>query len=211
MPIRTLLSLVAVLTYASDIISTTRPHRSQYPAVARCSSAAQPPPSASYSMTPPVAMQFHRNVLATSSSRIIFSPRRWSRTTACSRRSCVRICAAADISTGARVRVSQPVTVFHAPKQKSGLSLEGMEGTVTAVIKEHKGKELSANLPIRVQFILPADDSGKEGKLIAHLVRSPLTNRPAAHRPTHLDGNNCICLQYGPRAYARPMIRAVAG
>ena len=82
--------------------------------------------------------------------------------------------------------MSQPVTVFHAPKHKSGISLEGMEGTVTAVIKEHKGKELSANLPIRVQFALPADDSGKEAKLIAHLVRitQPEANPPSNHPPT---------------------------
>ena len=101
----------------------------------------------------------------------IFSSRRWRQTTASPRRSCVRIVADLDVQPGARIRVSQEVKVFHAPKHKSGLSLEGMEGTVTAVVKEHKGKELSANLPIRVQFALPAADGRKETKLIAHLVR----------------------------------------
>ena len=78
--------------------------------------------------------------------------------------------------------MSQAVKVFHSPKHKPGLSLEGMEGTVTAIVKEHKGKELSANLPIRVQFALPATDGGKETKLIAHLVRPPrVTPRNAIH------------------------------
>ena len=79
--------------------------------------------------------------------------------------------------------MTQPITVFHSPKHKPGLELEGMEGTVSAVVKEHKGKELSANLPVRVQFELPAKDGGKETKLIAHLVRPLSTPRPQAHQP----------------------------
>ena len=83
--------------------------------------------------------------------------------------------------------MTQPVTVFHAPKHKPGLKLEGMEGTVSAIVKEHKGKELSANLPVRVQFELPAKDGGKETKLIAHLVchtpHTPMHPHAGSHDP----------------------------
>ena len=119
--------------------------------------------------------------------RTSFSPAGWLQTTACTRRAPMRISAASDIQPGARIRVSQPVTVFHSPKHKPSLSLEGLEGTVTAVVKEHKGKELSANLPIRVQFALPAADGGKETKLIAHLVRPPPPPPPPPARAPSLD------------------------
>lgn len=58
------------------------------------------------------------------------------------------------------------------PKHKAGLNLEGMEGTVLDIVTEYNGKELSANLPVKVQFALPAEDGGKEGKAICHLAES---------------------------------------
>jgi len=79
---------------------------------------------------------------------------------------------AGEIAQGQTVRVTQAVTVYHAAKHKAGLNLEGMEGTVLGVIDKHNGKELSANLPVKVQFKLPAEDGGKEGKLIAHLTEA---------------------------------------
>lgn len=46
-----------------------------------------------------------------------------------------------------------------------------MSGALRAsqVIKTFKGKQLSSNLPYKVQFMVPAD--GKDVKVISHLVR----------------------------------------
>ena len=65
-------------------------------------------------------------------------------------------------------RVTESVVVYHMPKRKSGLDLKGMVGEVLDQVDTYKGHELSATLPLKVQFAVPAD--GKDVKLIAHLV-----------------------------------------
>ena len=76
---------------------------------------------------------------------------------------------AAAIGEGARVRVAAPVTVFHLPKFKEGLQLQGLEGEVQANVGEFQGATLSANLPLRVA-LAARDAEGKEVKVVAHLV-----------------------------------------
>ena len=51
---------------------------------------------------------------------------------------------------------------------QDGLSLEGLEGEVLEVVKECQGKNLTANLPYKVQLLL--DNDGKKTKFFAHLV-----------------------------------------
>ena len=58
--------------------------------------------------------------------------------------------------------------MYHAPKVPE-LDLEGKEGTVKLIVKKFKGKELSANLPYRVEFVLEPE-SEKPKKLVVHLV-----------------------------------------
>lgn len=65
--------------------------------------------------------------------------------------------------------VALQVLVYHAPKTPE-LDLEGKEGTVKLIVKKFKGKELSANLPYRVEFVLDPE-SEKPKKLLVHLVR----------------------------------------
>lgn len=60
------------------------------------------------------------------------------------------------------------ITIYHAPKTKE-LQLQGMEGSVKNIVKKYKGKETSANLPYRIEFLLEKDD-GKQQKFFAHLV-----------------------------------------
>ncbi len=61
----------------------------------------------------------------------------------------------AALSEGSRVRVTAPIKVFHAPKYKAGLDLQGKEGTVVQPnvcdYKHHDGQkhQLSANLPVK--------------------------------------------------------------
>ena len=62
------------------------------------------------------------------------------------------------------------VLVFHAPKHKEGLQLKDKQGTVKSIVKKFQGKELSANLPYKVEFILPTEGDGKDLKVVAHLV-----------------------------------------
>lgn len=60
------------------------------------------------------------------------------------------------------------VTIYHAPKVKE-LQLNGMEGVVKNIVKKYKGKETSANLPYRIEFVLEKED-GKQQKFFAHMV-----------------------------------------
>ncbi|EFN58845.1 hypothetical protein CHLNCDRAFT_140698 [Chlorella variabilis] len=84
----------------------------------------------------------------------------------------------AQLAEGARVKVKAPVKVYHVGKYKAGLELEGMEGTVVQPnvcdYKHHDGKkhDLSATLPVKVQFMVPAPDGGKDVKVLVHLVSS---------------------------------------
>lgn len=59
--------------------------------------------------------------------------------------------------------------VYHAPKRKEGLDLEGLEGEVLAYVDDYKGKKLSSNLPVKVRFLLD-NEGGKETKFFSHLV-----------------------------------------
>ena len=52
---------------------------------------------------------------------------------------------------------------------QDGLDIKGMEGTLVEVIEKYQGKQLSANLPYKTQFMIPKDE-GKDMKLIVHLV-----------------------------------------
>lgn len=72
-----------------------------------------------------------------------------------------------DFGTGTRVKVNAPVKVFHVGKFKGGLELQGMEGTVLGDARQHKGLELSATHPWKVQFEAK-DGEGKAVKVIAH-------------------------------------------
>lgn len=85
----------------------------------------------------------------------------------------------AALSEGSRVRVTAPIKVFHAPKYKAGLDLQGKEGVVVQPnvcdYKHHDGQkhQLSANLPVKVQFLVPPPSGeGKEIKVLAHLAEN---------------------------------------
>lgn len=67
---------------------------------------------------------------------------------------------------GSKIRVTQPVKVFHVPKHPE-FQLQGHEGELKDVLKSWKGKPISANLPYKVQFVL--DFEGKQVKFFAHL------------------------------------------
>ncbi|KAI3436639.1 hypothetical protein D9Q98_006055 [Chlorella vulgaris] len=87
---------------------------------------------------------------------------------------------AAQLAEGARIKVTAPIKVYHVGKFKAGLDLEGMEGVVlqpnVGDFKHQDGKqhELSATLPVKVQFAVPAPDGGKDVKVIAHLADNEL-------------------------------------
>ena len=53
--------------------------------------------------------------------------------------------------------------------------MKGLEGSVKQIVKKFKGKELSANLPYRIEFILEKEDA-KDVKFFAHLVRFMVLN-----------------------------------
>lgn len=80
---------------------------------------------------------------------------------------------------GARVRVKAPVKVYHVPKVPE-LELKGMEGEIKQYVGLWKGKRISANLPFRVEFVLPEGVEGRPGplKFVAHLREDELEFLP---------------------------------
>ncbi|KAI7845848.1 hypothetical protein COHA_000582 [Chlorella ohadii] len=85
----------------------------------------------------------------------------------------------AALEAGSRIRVTAPVKVYHVAKFKEGLDLQGREATVLKPdvrdYKHHDGKkhELSANLPVQVQFQVDGPD-GKVIKVLAHLAEDEI-------------------------------------
>ena len=70
------------------------------------------------------------------------------------------------MNVGDRVRVIESVVVYHHPQnRKEPFDIKGMEGEVTAIVTEWRGRPVSANLPILVQF---------EKKFKAHLREDEL-------------------------------------
>lgn len=72
-----------------------------------------------------------------------------------------------NLPEGTRVKVVTSLMVYHAPKQKAGLDLEGMEGELVAWVDQYKGKVLSTSLPAKIKFIMEVD--GKDKPFFAHL------------------------------------------
>lgn len=73
-----------------------------------------------------------------------------------------------DIEAGSKIRVTADVTVYHVPKMPN-YNLKGKEGEVLDCVSLFKGKQISANLPYKCQFIEQGED-GKEKKINAHLA-----------------------------------------
>lgn len=69
---------------------------------------------------------------------------------------------------GTRVRVTSDLIVYHAPKQKDGMQLKGMEGDLVSWVDEYKGQVLSSNLPAKIKFMLQVGE--KERPFFAHMV-----------------------------------------
>ena len=55
-----------------------------------------------------------------------------------------------------------------------------------------KGKKLSSNLPYKVHFMLPGD--GKDVKVIAHLVRRPLSSHKRLLKDVWYIVACCACI-----------------
>ncbi|OWM72629.1 ferredoxin-thioredoxin reductase, variable chain-like [Punica granatum] len=68
---------------------------------------------------------------------------------------------------GARVRVTAPVKVYHVPRVPE-VDLTGMEGVLKQNVAIWKGKRVSANLPLKVEFVKDIEGRGPV-KFFAHL------------------------------------------
>ncbi|CAN4080580.1 unnamed protein product [Withania somnifera] len=77
--------------------------------------------------------------------------------------------AAAIGKVGSKVRVKVPLKVYHVPKVPE-LDLDGRIGTLKQYVAVYKGKQISANLPYKVEFVVD-DLEGRSGpvKFSAHL------------------------------------------
>ena len=68
---------------------------------------------------------------------------------------------------GARVRVKVPLKVYHVPRVPE-VDLIGKEGQIKQYVAIWKGKQISANLPYKVQFVVDVEGRGPV-KFVAHL------------------------------------------
>eukprot|EP00227_Mantoniella_beaufortii_P017711 CAMPEP_0197589436 /NCGR_PEP_ID=MMETSP1326-20131121/10386_1 /TAXON_ID=1155430 /ORGANISM="Genus nov. species nov., Strain RCC2288" /LENGTH=119 /DNA_ID=CAMNT_0043154373 /DNA_START=39 /DNA_END=398 /DNA_ORIENTATION=- len=72
------------------------------------------------------------------------------------------------IAVGDKVKVTQKVVVFHIPKTKGAATdLMGWEGVVDSRADDRNGVYISANLEIKVAFLVPGGDGVKT--FIAHM------------------------------------------
>jgi len=79
------------------------------------------------------------------------------------------------LQVGDAVRVVESVMVYHVPKKNQGIDLKGMNGQVVGDARVYKGKEISANLPWKVQFEIQPEEEGKKNtKFFAHLEEHEL-------------------------------------
>ncbi|MEH2120099.1 MAG: ferredoxin-thioredoxin reductase variable chain [Nostoc sp.] len=57
------------------------------------------------------------------------------------------------MNVGDRVRVKESVVVYHHPEHRSqAFDIKGTEGDVVGIATQWRGRPISANLPIVVQF-----------------------------------------------------------
>nr|XP_043624766.1 ferredoxin-thioredoxin reductase, variable chain-like [Erigeron canadensis] len=74
-----------------------------------------------------------------------------------------------SVKVGAKVRVIVPLTVYHIPKVPE-YDLNGKEGTIKENVAVWKGKQISANFPIKIEFLEGIESRGdKPVKFVAHL------------------------------------------
>lgn len=58
-----------------------------------------------------------------------------------------------NMKVGDRVRVIESVVIYHHPEHRGeAFDIKGLEGEVINIATEWKGRPVSANLPIQVQF-----------------------------------------------------------
>ncbi|CAA6655696.1 unnamed protein product [Spirodela intermedia] len=74
--------------------------------------------------------------------------------------------------------------VYHVPKVPE-IELEGMEGVIKQYVGLWKGKSISANLPFKVEFVLPDGVEGRPGplKFVAHLREDEFEYLSQVERP----------------------------
>ncbi len=70
------------------------------------------------------------------------------------------------MKVGDRVRVKESTIVYHHPEHRSeAFDIKGLEGEVMAFANEWRGRPVSANLPILVQFTKKFKAHLREGEV----------------------------------------------
>jgi hypothetical protein len=75
------------------------------------------------------------------------------------------------MQVGDHVRIKDSVIFYHHPLHRSeAFDAQGMEGTVTGILKEWQGRPISANFPLVVEFQV----EGAKRPFKAHLRENEL-------------------------------------
>ncbi|XVE93003.1 hypothetical protein REPUB_Repub01dG0152400 [Reevesia pubescens] len=77
-----------------------------------------------------------------------------------------------ESKVGAKVRVKIPLKVYHVPRVPE-VDLTGLEGVIKQYVGRWKGKNISANLPYKVEFVKEIEGRGPV-KFFAHLKEDEL-------------------------------------
>ncbi|XGB43746.1 MAG: ferredoxin-thioredoxin reductase variable chain [Nodosilinea sp. LVE1205-7] len=75
------------------------------------------------------------------------------------------------MNLGDCVKVKEPVVFYHHPLHRNtGFNAQGLEGVVVAILRDYRGRPISANFPIQVEFQV----AGAKRPFRAHLRDSEL-------------------------------------
>jgi hypothetical protein len=57
------------------------------------------------------------------------------------------------MKVGDRIRVKEAVTIYHHPKHRNQpFDLQGMTGEIIEIVREWRGRPISANFPLVIKF-----------------------------------------------------------
>lgn len=75
------------------------------------------------------------------------------------------------MNVGDRVRVKESVTFYHHPQHRNeAFDAKGLEGVIINILTDYKGRPISPNFPVQVEFAV----EGAKRPMRAHLKADEL-------------------------------------
>ena len=75
------------------------------------------------------------------------------------------------MNVGDRVRIKESIIFYHHPLHRNeAFEAQGLEGTIINILTDYKGRPISPNFPVQVEF----EVEGAKRPMRAHLKRDEL-------------------------------------